>query len=207
MVSPRKEFRQALVSQASKFGLDLQDDDLEFLSHYYALLSKWNERLHLLAPCSPSEFAIRHVLESLLLLAHLPLGAKVIDIGSGGGLPIIPCLLIRGDLHATLIESSRKKSVFLREALRLVRNADSVQLIADRFENVVPPPGDFVTCRALDKFSNHLPTLIKWAPSGATFLLFTGKSLANQIKSLLPRVHLELIPLSKERFLVVAKRG
>src|SRR6185369_15999394 len=97
---------------------------LQRLCVYYSLLTRWNPRLHLVAPCSPEEFATRHVLESLMLLQHLPHGAKIADIGSGAGLPIIPCLIVRPDLHATLIESSAKKSVFLREALNTVaRNA------------------------------------------------------------------------------------
>ena len=92
-------------------------ETLAQLGAFYSLLTRWNDRLHLVAPCSPEEFATRHVLESLLLLKHLPQDAKIADIGSGAGLPIIPCLIARADLKATLIESSQKKTVFLREAL------------------------------------------------------------------------------------------
>ena len=119
---------------------------------------KWNPRLHLVAPCSPAEFAVRHVLESLFLLKHLPAGAAVVDVGSGGGLPIIPCLLVRDDLRATLIESSTRKAVFLHEALRSVRPPDRTQLIAARFEDIETPAADFVTCRALDRFTDPLPS-------------------------------------------------
>jgi len=79
------------------FDLDLPAETVTRLGDYYSLLTRWNDRLHLVAPCSPEEFATRHVLESLLLLKHLPDGAKVADIGSGAGLPIIPCLLARQD--------------------------------------------------------------------------------------------------------------
>ncbi len=95
--------------------------NLAQLGEYYSLLTRWNDRLHLVAPCSPEEFATRHVLESLLLLKHLPHEAKIADIGSGGGLPIIPCLIARADLEVTMIESSQKKAVFLREALSATR--------------------------------------------------------------------------------------
>ena len=54
----------------------------------------------------------------LVLLKHLPANAKVVEVGAGAGLPIIPCLIVRPDLEAVLIEASKKKSVFLREALR-----------------------------------------------------------------------------------------
>src|SRR5256885_16291617 len=100
-----------------EFELDLSTETVTQLGTFYSLLTRWNERLHLVAPCSPEEFAVRHVLESLLLLKYLPQNAKIADVGSGGGLPIIPCLIARADLEVTLIESSQKKSVFLREAL------------------------------------------------------------------------------------------
>src|SRR5436309_4494007 len=117
----------------------------------------WDERLPPPAPGSPRDVAIRHGLESLLLLQQLSAGAAVVDVGSGGGLPIIPCLLVRDDLRATLIESSTRKAVFLHEAVRSVRPPDRMQLIAARFEDIESPAADFVTCRALDRFAGMLP--------------------------------------------------
>src|SRR2546421_6694537 len=111
-----QRFVIALSENARDFGLELKDSAIARLQSYYELLLKWNDRLHLVAPCSPEEFATRHVLESLLLLRHLPQNARVVDVGSGAGLPIIPCLIMRLDLRATLIESSPRKAVFLREA-------------------------------------------------------------------------------------------
>ena len=114
MATQRADFSRAVEKNASDFGLELSDAQLTLLADYYELLMKWNARLHLVAPCPPEEFAIRHVLESLWLLRHLSPGADVLDVGSGGGLPIIPCLLIREDLRATLIESSKRKTIFLQ---------------------------------------------------------------------------------------------
>src|ERR1044072_8190782 len=127
-------FEQALISNMGNFGLELTPETVTQLGEYYSLLTRWNDRLHLVAPCSPEEFAVRHVLESLLLLNHLPLNARVADIGSGGGLPIIPCLIARPDLQATLIESSQKKSVFLREASNQLHL--NTTIIARHFEQV-----------------------------------------------------------------------
>ena len=53
------------------FELDLSSGTLAQLDAFYSLLTHWNDRLHLVAPCSPEEFATRHVLESLMLLKHL----------------------------------------------------------------------------------------------------------------------------------------
>src|SRR5918996_4993514 len=116
-MSELHRFEQSLKSNQFVFDVELSPEALSGLRAYYSLLTHWNERLHLVAPCSPEEFATRHVLESLMLLDHLPAETKIADIGSGAGLPIIPCLIARPDLQATLIESSQKKAVFLREAL------------------------------------------------------------------------------------------
>lgn len=205
MATPLTDFCEALRRYAPEFGIDFQTGQVERLGSYYQLLMKWNERLHLVAPCSPSEFAVRHVLESLLLLKSLPLDSSVIDVGSGAGLPIIPCLLIRDDLSATLIESSAKKGVFLREALRDVQPAQRATLEIARFEDVPAPKAGFVTCRALDRFSELLPRLIHWAPPGATLLFFAGESLRDQVRALVPVVNVELIPQSEKRFLVIAQ--
>ena len=192
-------FEQSLISNMGAFELDLSSETLEKLGAFYSLLTRWNDRLHLVAPCSPEEFATRHVLESLMLLKHLPQDAKIADIGSGAGLPIIPCLLARRDLTATLIESSQKKSVFLREALNQLERPSTI--IPRPFEQVEAPDVSFVTCRALDQFMNKVPSLINWVPAGSTLLLYGGASLRQQLQETSAKFEEELIPLSEKRFL------
>lgn len=194
-------FEQTLVSNMGSFNLDLSPETVTRLGEYYSLLTRWNDRLHLVAPCSPEEFATRHVLESLLLIKHLPNEAKIADIGSGAGLPIIPCLLARDDLEATLIESSQKKSVFLREALNQLGRSSTI--IPKPFEQVPTPDVSFVTCRALDQFTNKISTLIKWAPTGSTLLLYGGESLREKLLETKAGFDEFLIPLSEKRYLFV----
>ncbi len=196
------KFEQSLLANMGSFNLDLPTETVKRLGEYYSLLTRWNDRLHLVAPCPPEEFAVRHVLESLLLLKHLPQDANVADVGSGGGLPIIPCLIARPDLQATIIESSQKKSVFLREAAgQMHLNAT---IIARPFEEVDAPPVSFVTCRALDQFMKKLPALIKWAPKQSRLLLFGGESLRDELKKTNLDFEQLLIPQSEKRFLFLA---
>ena len=199
-------FSQALRDHAGDFSVRFRDEDIAALNTYYSLLLKWNPRLHLVAPCSPERFATRHILESLLLLRHFPHDAHVVDVGSGAGLPIIPSLILRDDLRATLIESSQRKAAFLREALRGIANPESAKLIVDRFEKRPVPQADFITCRAIERFQQVLPRLIDWSPSSCTLLLFMGRALVNQIESLLPTARAERIPGSEQRFLVIARK-
>ena len=191
-------FEQALISNMGSFDVELSPETVTQLAVYYSLLTRWNDRLHLVAPCSPDEFATRHVLESLMLLKHLPQNAKIADIGSGGGLPIIPCLIARPDLEATLIESSQKKAVFLREALNAVDR--KAVIISRRFEETDAPAVSFISCRALDQFTTKVSTLIDWAPKGSTLLLFGGDTLRKQLNN----AKAFLIPQSEKRYLFLA---
>jgi 16S rRNA (guanine527-N7)-methyltransferase len=202
-----ERFSLALDTNASDFGIQLTGEDIRRLSDYYELLLKWNDRLHLFAPCAPEEFATRHVLESLMLLRHLPAGARVVDVGTGAGLPTIPCLIVREDLRATLIESSKQKAAFLREALRIVQTRESACVFVSRFEHTTAPQAEFVTSRALDRFQEILSTLTTWAPPQSTLLLFAGDALRKRVEELLPSVKAELIPQSERRFLLIARRN
>jgi 16S rRNA (guanine527-N7)-methyltransferase len=201
------QFRTALLINSPKFNLELDREHIDRLADYYLLLLKWNPRLHLVAPCSPEEFAVRHTLESLLLLKHLPTNARVADVGTGAGLPTVPCLLVRRDIHGILIESSQRKAAFLKEALRPIEPPDRAQLTVARFEETPTPDVDFVTCRALDKFSGVLPELVKWAPHDARFLLYVGESLLDQVRPLMNVISVDRIPQSEKRFLVTAHRN
>ncbi len=199
------KFRQTLKDEAASYDVALTAQSLDGLSQYYELLSRWNARVHLVAPCSPKEFATRHVLESLVLLTHLPNNSSVADVGSGGGLPIIPCLIARPDLRAVLIEAAQKKAVFLREVLTQTGASARASVVNERFESVPAPPVDFVTCRALERFEEMLRQLFGWAPANATLLLFGPERLEMRIKNLGCTSTAELMPGSQGRFLFVVK--
>jgi len=206
MPTPTQRFERTLQENAADYGVQPSSETIARVGGYYELLMKWNDRLHLVAPCSPGEFATRHLLESLMLLPYLLPNARVIDVGSGAGLPIIPCLIVRDDIRATLIESSSKKGVFLREALRVLNCQNQAQVVVERFQDTAPPDAGYVTCRALDRFQKLLPTLIRWSPPTSTLLLYAGESLRDQIEAILPLAKLERIPNSQRRFLIISGR-
>jgi 16S rRNA (guanine527-N7)-methyltransferase len=201
-----ERFVQAIRANMSGYGLDLSAETLEQLGSYYAVLTRWNERLHLVAPCSPEEFATRHVLESLLLLRFLPSASNIADVGSGAGLPIIPCMIARPDLKATLIESSQKKSVFLREALNYLGVSARGKIVAKNFEETERLDVSFVTCRALDEFISKVSILVNWAPATSALLLFGGETLRRKLEAIEVHYTEFLIPFSQKRFLFEVKK-
>lgn len=200
MPEPRVEFSSAILANMSDFGFDISADILNKLTDYYSLLLRWNDRLHLVAPCAPEEFAVRHVLESLLLTKHLPKSATIVDIGSGAGLPIVPSMIMRPDIKPTLIESSQKKSVFLREAMNQL-GLKRATIIAKTFEETPTPEVDYLSCRALDELVTKIPSLLSWASAQTALLIFGGPTLHDELTYAALNFTEFLIPHSKQRFL------
>ncbi|MBA3766134.1 MAG: 16S rRNA (guanine(527)-N(7))-methyltransferase RsmG [Acidobacteria bacterium] len=207
MLTNADEFTRALVTYAPRYGVELSAQALVQLRRYYEHMSDWNALLHLVAPCSPTEFATRHILESLLALPFFRTGARVADVGSGAGLPIIPCLVLRPDIRATLVEANARKTVFLREALRLLDEDGAARVIAGRFETMPALEVDFVTCRALDRFTEMFSTLLQWSPRASQLLLFGGPALEIEIKRHALDYTAKHIPASEQRFLFVIGRA
>lgn len=196
----RSEFIKAIANYQGAFCLTVDDSAIERLADYYELVLEYNPHLHLVAPCSASEFAIRHILESLALLEHLPAGAKFADVGTGAGLPAIPCLLVRIDLCAVLIESKDKKAKFLAEAVNRLGLENRAEIVNRRFEEADPAGCEFVTSRALDKFTQKLSRLIRWSRKRNKFF-FGGPAVENELQRLKTRYSKSLLPLSEQRFL------
>ena len=202
----REKFIEAIGQHQSAYGIDLPESVIARLANYYEFIQEHNPILHLVGPCSPEEFAIRHILESLTLLEFLPANTRFADIGPGAGLPSIPCLIARDDLSAVLIESKEKKTTFLRGAVAELGLDTRAKIINKQFSEVTRPHVTHVTCRALDKFTAKLPQLLKWAGE-RELLFFGGPALREELQKLGLRVDEKLMPGSEQRFLLRASSG
>jgi len=126
-------FADLLREGAGSF-VDLTDAQVSHLEKHFELLQRWNKVLNLTTIRTVEEIVERHYCESLFLGSCLPDGAlRIADVGSGAGFPGIPVAVLRPECSVALIESHKRKSVFLREASR---NLPSVCILAERVENV-----------------------------------------------------------------------
>ena len=106
----------ALDRGASELAIPLTGEAREKLLQYAALLTKWNRTYNLTAIRGKSEIVIQHVLDSLSVLPHLPVGESLADVGSGSGAPGLPLAIARPQWQVTLNEANGKKAAFLRQA-------------------------------------------------------------------------------------------
>ena len=197
------KFTETIKKNQLAFKLETSEESVLRLFNYYELVEKWNPRSHLVAPCTAEEFAIRHVLESLAILEFLPENANLIDVGTGAGLPSIPCLLVKPNLRATLVESNTKKAVFLREVLSQFGLQNRATILNSRFEQAAPPEAGFVASRALDKFTEKLPEIIEWARNAEKFLFFGGEKVRDKLSEIGLDFAAKLIPLSDRRYVFI----
>jgi 16S rRNA (guanine527-N7)-methyltransferase len=134
----------ALLKQHSP--IPLTEDQIAILNRHYDTLLRWNAVLNLTRIQDLEEAVLRHYCESLFVALHLPPGRlRVADLGSGAGFPGFPVAVVRSEIDMTLIESHQRKTVFLREVSRELKN---VQVLAKRSEQVADE-FDWVISRAV----------------------------------------------------------
>jgi 16S rRNA (guanine527-N7)-methyltransferase len=142
-------------------GLSIPEDTLTRFIRYADLIRDWNRRMNLVSRQDVDRILSRHVFDSLCLLStvSIPSRDRVLDLGSGAGFPGIPMALVRPDLHIILVESKRKKVLFLQKALSEL-SLSNTTVILGRIEEIVAtlPTVDVVVSRAVA----DLATLIGW---------------------------------------------
>lgn len=145
----------------------------EKLQRYLALLSKWNRVYNLTAITETEQMITRHVLDSLAIAAPLDLllkckpGARILDTGSGAGLPGIPLAIARPAWQLTLLDSNSKKTAFIAQVAAEI-GLSNVTIVTARAESFVATPFDIIVSRAfasLREFVNKTRTLL--GPAGS----------------------------------------
>ena len=178
MVDVPSEFRRALREQ----HLELEPEELEQLARYLELLYEANATTNLTAVRDPREAWNRHLLDSLSLLPLIrSVGARrVLDLGSGGGLPGIPLAVTMPDIEFMLLEATGKKAAFLESTAREL-GLDNVVVLDERAETIGEPGcvhrggWDLVTARAVGAMNVLLELSIPLLVEGGVLLAIKGE--------------------------------
>ena len=178
---PRDDLRAWCVP----FGLDMSDALLDQLDVYAEFLVEYNQKVNLTGITDPAGIAVKHFLDSLLLLAaaDIPAGASLIDVGTGAGFPGVPVHLMRDDLHLTLLDSLNKRIGFLQELCqRLNVNAS---LLHARAEDAGRDPSlreqfDFATARAVASLPVLCEYCLPFVRVGGIFAALKSRNAAEE---------------------------
>ena len=146
----------ALLRQGiADLGLALPQSATGRLMDYLALLAKWNRVYNLTAIREEAQWVSLHLLDSLVVVPHLPPG-RIVDVGSGAGLPGIPIALACPDRQVTLLDSNQKKGAFLTQASTELALAN-VKVVVERAESYHPDTTyDVVISRAFSSIADFI---------------------------------------------------
>jgi 16S rRNA (guanine527-N7)-methyltransferase len=154
-------------------NLDLAVPAREKLLIFLELLEKWNRVYNLTAVRDPEQMVPRHLLDSLSVLPHLH-GARVLDIGTGAGLPGIPLALARPDLEFTLLDSNAKKTRFATQAMHEL-GLKNITIVQERVEKFHPAAKfDTLIARAFASIPDMLAASRHLCAPHGRFLVMKG---------------------------------
>lgn len=210
---------QGFSAQLDVLGIKLNDETIARLGDYLARLLAMNEQMNLTAIDTPDAAWEKHAFDALTILPELKdvaAGGRVIDIGSGGGLPAIPIAIARSDLQVTMVESTQKKAAFL-SAVANVLGLSNVTVISDRAEKLAAGPlrGNFdvVTARAVARLSLLVPITAPFAKPGGRLVLIKGQRAgeelaeASKIMAKMKVTHSRTVQTPTGRVVVLKKGG
>ena len=156
------------------------------LNLYLALLTEWQNKFNLVSNSSLQDAWNRHFLDSAQLFKYIPNEAvSLADFGSGAGFPgMVMAIMAKYKtpyLKVTLIESIKKKTVYLNEVAQ--KTATSVTIINDRIENVKPQKFDVITSRAMTALNDLLKYAEPFCHDKTVCIFPKGKRYAEELAS------------------------
>jgi 16S rRNA (guanine527-N7)-methyltransferase len=168
----------ALKRGLQQLALTLAPSASEQMLQYVSLLAKWNRTYNLTAIRDPLGMVHQHLLDSLAVLPHLPLaveGARVVDAGSGAGLPGVPLALARPQWRVALVEANQKKAAFLRQVIIELR-LQNVEVHEGRVEDWRPSGGfSLAISRAFARLADFIAACRHLLAADGLFAAMKGK--------------------------------
>lgn len=190
--------KELLKDGFSELGISVSDDKIEKLIKYSELLKSWNEKMNLTAVCDDFGIATKHFLDSATPLLTGFTEGSVIDVGTGAGFPGMVLKILKPELDITLLDSLKKRLVFLEEvskelslAVNIVhsRAEDGGRLMRGRFDTVVS--------RAVSNMAALSELTIPFLKVGGHFLALKGPLAESELLDAKRAIHIlggEILP-------------
>ena len=156
---------------------------LERFKSYLDLLEKWNKTYNLTAIRARDDMITKHIQDSLAMLPWLH-GTRLLDVGTGAGLPGLPLAICRPDLNVTLLDSNGKKTRFLSEIKRTL-NIENIHIEQNRVEDYRPVSGfDTVISRAFSNLAQFVQTSAHLIAPHGIWLGMKGRHPATELEAI-----------------------
>jgi len=188
-VNAIEKIPEGFYDSVEDLNVVFDEGDIDRLGGFIDLLLDTNRLFNLTAVKDSSKAWTKHILDSLSLIPQLAEEGveHVVDIGSGGGLPGIPLAITMPQVTFSLVESTKKKAVYLNEVVSQL-GLDNVTVLADRAESLATTDGGFrdiadaVIARAVGPLNVLLELTIPFAKVGGVVIAIKGEKAEQEIE-------------------------
>ena len=170
-----------LKEYCEEIGVDLSEEQLECFDLYAKKLVETNKVMNLTAITDADDITVKHFVDCIELLKYTEIesGDKVIDVGTGAGFPGIPLLICKSDIQLTLLDSLKKRLLFLEDVLNSCNL--NAQLIHSRAEDAgndgdLRETFDFATARAVAPLNVLAEYCLPFVKVGGSFVALKGNA-------------------------------
>ncbi len=177
---------ELFLKEAEKLNITVSSAQTQLFDNFSELLVNKNSVMNLTAVSDSDGIAVRHFADSISVLSavDIPSGARVIDIGTGGGFPGIPILIMRPDLDFTLLDSTAKKIDFVSDLL--LKLGLTGRTVSGRAEELAKQASfraqyDFCVSRAVASLNILAELCIPFLKTGGTFISMKGSKAEEEI--------------------------
>jgi 16S rRNA (guanine527-N7)-methyltransferase len=183
-----------LALWSEKLGAILSQTKLNQFQIYHEFLLNWNQKINLVSRKDIDRIVSYHFIDSISAITEIPANSTVCDLGTGAGLPGIPVKIARDDITLYLIESIRKKSVFLTHVIDTLK-LDKAFLINERAEIIKDKKFDIILIRLFGKIPDVLPLAVNLLHKNGKIVFYKISGVETEIdkaKKIARKNHLQL---------------
>ena len=198
-IRPIDDYRSAFAEVVISSGMPVDQEMIERSLAYTSLLLEWNQVMNLTALTSPEDVEVRHFLDSWMILPLLDelfpdkKGLRMIDVGTGAGIPGLPLKICKPDLKLVLLDSLQKRVKFLEQAAAAA-GAEGVECIHGRAEETGRRRGyrdrfDIAVARAVASLPELCEYCLPFVRPGGYFIAMKSDA-ADELKQARKAIHL-----------------
>jgi len=141
----QQEYKARLLQGIEGLNVEIPNDKVDELIEYHRLLVKWNSAYNLTAVRNAMDMIDRHLIDSLGIIEYLSDVKRLIDVGTGGGMPGLIIAIMFPQMHVTLLDSNGKKTRFLQQVKTSLKLAN-VTIVQSRLEAFDVPQNELFDC-------------------------------------------------------------
>jgi 16S rRNA (guanine527-N7)-methyltransferase len=172
------------IDGARSLGIEIDEKGLVKFERYLEILLLWNRRVNLVSKRDEGRIAKRHFLDSLSALSFIPENVRVLDIGSGAGFPGIPIRIVRNDITLDIVESRRKRCLFLRNLVSTL-GLENISIYCARIEDF-SGVYNVVLARSVGKLSWLIRVTSIFIENGGVLITYKGERLEKEMSDARP---------------------